>query len=196
MSKGYIDEKIIPMKLETDNSISMSLEDGYYISGKLETFTKALYFNDSVSIYSPSSFIDMPDEIKEIKYPTNFRPEVIKTNLAGDVNLSISLLKVSEDMEVKTLVTDFKSLLSKAHNGIKFLEYDEFDNDCCVKMYCFDFIIPGIDERIYHKTGLGKIGRETVQVMFNCREPLSWTWKKAVNDILQNIIPIRKQTNE
>ena len=42
MSKGYIDEKIIPMKLETDNSISMSLEDGYYISGKLETFTKAL----------------------------------------------------------------------------------------------------------------------------------------------------------
>jgi hypothetical protein len=32
--------------------------------------------------------------------------------------------------------------------------------------------------------------------MFNCREPLAWTWKKAVNDILQNIIPIRKQTNE
>jgi len=90
------------------------------------------------------------------------------------------------------LVTDFKSLLSKAHNGIKFLTYDELEKEGCVKMYCFDFIIPGIDERIYHKTGLGKIGRETVQVMFNCREPLSWTWKKAVNDILQNIIPVRK----
>ena len=95
-------------------------------------------------------------------------------------------------MEIKTLVTDFRNLLAKAHNGIKFLGYDEFDNDGCVKMYCFDFIIPGIDERIYHKTGLGKIGRETVQVMFNCREPLSWTWKKAVNDILQNIKPVRK----
>ena len=196
MSKNHIDEKIIPMKLEMDNSISMSLEDGYYISGKLETFTKAIYFNDSVSIYTPSSFIDMPDEIKEIKYPTNFRPEIIKTNLAGDVNLSTSLLKVGEDTEVKTSATDFKNLLSKAHNGIKFLEYDEFDNDGFVKMYCFDFIIPGIDERIYHKTGLGKIGIETVQVMFNCREPLAWTWKKAVNDILQNIIPIRKQTGE
>ena len=91
MSKGYIDEKIIPMKLETDNNISMSLEDGHYISGKLENFTKALYFNDSVSIYTPLSFIDMPDEIKEIKYPTKFRPEIIKTNLAGDINLSLSL---------------------------------------------------------------------------------------------------------
>ena len=196
MAENYYDKQIIPLKVRSSEAESMSLDTGYYIEGRLETFSKEQYFDDLLSIYIPESFIDMPDEIKEIKYPTNFRPEIIKTNLAGDVNLSISLFKFGEDTEVKTLVTDFKSLLSKAHNGIKFLEYDEFDNEGCVKMYCFDFIIPGIDERIYHKTGLGKIGRETVQVMFNCREPLAWTWKKAVNDILQNIIPIRKQTNE
>ena len=196
MAENYYDKQIIPLKVRNSEAEAMSLDTGYYIEGRLETFSKGQYFDDLLSIYIPKSFIDMPDEIKEIKYPTNFRPEIIKTNFAGDVNLSISLLKVGEDMEIKTLVTDFKSLLSKAHNGIKFLEYDELEKEGCVKMYCFDFIIPGIDERIYHKTGLGKIGRETVQVMFNCREPLSWTWKKAVNDILQNIIPIRKQTNE
>ena len=190
--KNYYDKQIIPLKVRSSEAESMSLDTGYYIEGRLETFSKEQYFDDLLSIYIPESFIDMPDEIKEIKYPTNFRPEIIKTNLAGDVNLSISLLKVGEDMEIKTLVTDFRNLLAKAHTGIKFLEYDEFDNDGFVKMYCFDFIIPGIDERIYHKTGLGKIGRETVQVMFNCREPLSWTWKKAVNDILQNIKPVRK----
>ena len=192
MAENYYDKQIIPLKVRSSEAEAMSLDTGYYIEGRLETFSKEQYFDDLLSIYIPESFIDLPDEIKEIKYPTNFRPEVIKTNLAGDVNLSISLLKVSEDTEVKTLVTDFKSLLSKAHNGIKLLEYDELEKEGCVKMYCFDFIIPGIDERIYHKTGLGKIGRETVQVMFNCREPLSWTWKKAVNDILQNIIPVRK----
>ena len=190
--RKYYDKQIIPLKVRSFEAEAMSLDTGYYIEGRLETFSKEQYFDKLLSIYIPESFIDMPDEIKEIKYPTNFRPEIIKTNLAGDVNLSISLLKVSEDTEVKTLVTDFKNLLSKAHNGIKFLEYDELEKEGCVKMYCFDFIIPGIDERIYHKTGLGKIGRETVQVMFNCREPLSWTWKKAVNDILQNIIPVRK----
>ena len=194
--KNYYDKQIIPLKVRSSEAEAMSLDTGYYIEGRLETFSKEQYFDNLLSIYIPESFIDMPDEIKEIKYPTNFRPEIIKTNLAGDVNLSISLIKVSEDTEVKTLVTDFKSLLSKAHNGIKFLEYNELEKEGCVKMYCFDFIIPGIDERIYHKTGLGKIGRETVQVMFNCREPLAWTWKKAVNDILQNIIPVRKQTNE
>ena len=194
--KNYYDKQIIPLKVRSSEAESMSLDTGYYIEGRLETFSKGQYFDDLLSIHIPESFIDMPDEIKEIKYPNNFRPEIIKTNFAGDVNLSISLLKFGEDMEIKTLVTDFRNLLAKAHTGIKFLEYDEFDNDGFVKMYCFDFIIPGIDERIYHKTGLGKIGRETVQVMFNCREPLAWTWKKAVNDILQNIIPVRKQTNE
>ena len=192
MAANYYDKQIIPLKVGNFEAEAMSLDTGYYIEGRFETFSKEQYFDKLLSIYIPESFIDMPDEIKEIKYPTNFRPEIIKTNLAGDVNLSISLLKVSEDTEVKTLVTAFKSLLSKAHNGIKFLEYDELEKEGYVKMYCFDFIIPGIDERIYHKTGLGKIGRETVQVMFNCREPLSWTWKKAVNDILQNIIPVRK----
>ena len=192
MPKGYIDEKIIPMKLETDNSISMSLEDGYYISGKLETFTKALYFNDSVSIYSPSSFIDMPDEIKEIKYPTSFRPEIIKTNLAGDVNLSLSLLEEGKDADIETLLSDLRSLLSKAHKGIRFLEAKKLNKEGFVEINCFDFILPGIDEKIYHMMGMGKTDRQIIQVIFNCMEPDANSWKKAVIDIFQNIEFIRK----
>jgi len=192
MSKGYIDEKIIPMKLETDNSISMSLEDGYYISGKLETFTKALYFNDSVSIYSPSSFIDMPDEIKEIKYPTKFRPEIIKTNLAGDINLSLSLLEEGKDADVETLLSDLKSLLSKAHKGIRFLEAKKLNKEGFVEINCFDFVLPGIDEKIYHMMGMGKTDRQIIQVIFNCMEPDANAWKKAVIDIFENIELVRK----
>ena len=145
MAENYYDKQIIPLKVRNSEAEAISLDTGYYIEGRLETFRKEHYFDNLLSIYISESFIDMPDEIKEIKYPNNFRPEIIKTNLVGDVNLSISLLKVSEDTEVKTLVADFKNLLSKAHAGIKFLEYDEFDNDGCVKMYCFGFIIPGID---------------------------------------------------
>jgi len=192
MSKGYIDEKIIPMKLETDNNISMSLEDGHYISGKLENFTKALYFNDSVSIYTPSSFIDMPDEIKEIKYPTSFRPEIIKTNLAGDINLSLSLLEEGKDADIETLQSDLRSLLSKAHKGIKFLEAKKLNKEGFVEINCFDFILPGIDEKIFHMMGMGKTDRQIIQVIFNCREPDANAWKKAVIDIFENIELVRK----
>ena len=187
-----VDEEILAIKKSIEDNSLASLKEGYYISGKLETFTKALYFNDSVSIYSPSSFIDMPDEIKEIKYPTNFRPEIIKTNLAGDINLSLSLLEEGKDADIETLLSDLRSLLSKAHKGIRFLEAKKLNKEGFVEINCFDFILPGIDEKIYHIVGMGKIDRKIIQLIFNCREYSSNAWKKAATDIFQNIELIRK----
>ena len=189
---NYIDEKIIPLKIENHENETMSLEEGYYIDGKLETFTKTAYFNDTVSIYTPSSFIGMPDEIKEIKYPTGFRPEIIKTNLAGDINLSFSLLEEGDNTDVETLVSDVINILSKAHKGIKFLDSTKLNKEGCVEMHCFDFILPGIDEKIYHMIGMGKAGKKIIQTIFNCREIGANTWKKAAKDIFQNIELIRK----
>ena len=190
--KNYYDKQIIPLKVRSSEAESMSLDTGYYIEGRLETFSKEQYFDDLLSIYIPESFIDMPDEIKEIKYPTGFRPEIIKTNLAGDINLSFSLLEESGNADVETLVSDFVNILSKAHKGIKFLDSTKLKKEGCLEVYCFDFILPGIDEKIYHMIGMGKADRKIIQTIFNCRESSANTWKKAVTDIFQNIELIRK----
>ena len=115
--KTHIDEKVVPIKLTNEIDYTMSLDTGYYILGSLEKFVIEEIFNQSISVYIPSSFIDMPDEIKAIKYPTNFRPEIIKTNLVGDINLSFSFFEDNEDVDIETLVKDFKNLLSKTHKG-------------------------------------------------------------------------------
>ena len=190
--KNYYDKQIIPLKVRNSEAESMSLDTGYYIEGRLETFSKEQYFDDLLGIYIPESFIDMPDEIKEIKYPTGFRPEIIKTNLAGDINLSFSLLEESGNADVETLVSDFVNILSKAHKGIKFLDSTKLKKEGCLEVYCFDFILPGIDEKIYHMIGMGKADRKIIQTIFNCRESSANTWKKAVTDIFQNIELIRK----
>ena len=187
-----VDEEILAIKKSVEDNSLASLKEGYYVSAKLETFTKAPYFNDTVSIYTPSSFIDMPDEIKEIKYPTNFRPEIIKTNLAGDINLSFSLLEEGDNADVETLASDFVNILSKAHKGIKFLDSRKLNKEGCIEMYCFDFILPGIDEKIYHMIGMGKAGKKIIQTIFNCSESSANAWKKAVTDIFQTIELIRK----
>lgn len=187
-----IDEKIIPMKLDSYGNISMSLEGGYYISGKLETFENVSYFNHRVSLYTPVSFIDMPDEIKEIKYPTSFRPEVIKTNLAGDVNFNFCLLEGDPEADAETLMNDFKNLLAKAHGNIRFGESVTLNKEENMELYCFDFVLPGIDEKIYHRVGMGKADKNILQGIFNCRESQAGAWEKAVTDVFQNIRLIRK----
>ena len=170
----------------------MSLNTGYYILGSLENFIIEEIFDQSIYVYIPSSFIDMPDEIREIKHPTNFRPEIIKTNLVGDINLGFSFFEDNEDVDIETLVKDFKNLLSKTHKGVKFLDSTKLKKEGCIEMYCFDFILPGIDEKIYHMIGMGKAGKKIIQTIFNCSESSANAWKKAVTDIFQTIELIRK----
>ena len=190
--KTHIDEKVVPIKLTNEIDYTMSLDTGYYILGSLEKFVIEEIFNQSISVYIPSSFIDMPDEIKAIKYPTNFRPEIIKTNLVGDINLSFSFFEDNEDVDIETLVKDFNNLLSKTHKGVKFLDSMKLKKEGYIEMHCFDFILPGIDEKIYHMIGMGKAGRKIIQTIFNCSESSANAWKKAVTDIFQTIEFIRK----
>ena len=62
--KNYYDKQIIPLKVRNYEAEVMSLDTGYYIEGRLETFSKEQYFDDLLSIYIPESFIDLPKKAR------------------------------------------------------------------------------------------------------------------------------------
>jgi hypothetical protein len=62
--KNYYDKQIIPLKVRNSEAEAMSLDKGYYIEGRLETFSKEKYFDDLLSIYIPESFIDLPKKAR------------------------------------------------------------------------------------------------------------------------------------
>ena len=62
--KNYYDKQIIPLKVRNSEAEAMSLDTGYYIEGRLETFSKEQYFDDLLSIYIPESFIDLPKKAR------------------------------------------------------------------------------------------------------------------------------------
>lgn len=51
--KNYYDKQIIPLKVRNSKAEAMSLDMGYYIEGRFETFSKEQYFDDLLSIYIP-----------------------------------------------------------------------------------------------------------------------------------------------
>ena len=53
MVANYYDKQIIPLKARNSEAEAMSLDMGYYIEGRLETFRKEYYFDDLLSIYIP-----------------------------------------------------------------------------------------------------------------------------------------------
>ena len=62
--KNYYDKQIIPLKVRNSKAEAMSLDMGYYIEERFETFSKEQYFDKLLSIYIPESFIDMPKEAR------------------------------------------------------------------------------------------------------------------------------------
>ena len=184
---NYVDEKIIPIKVSNTDEPHQSLEEGYYISGRLETFSREKYFEGLVSAYVPDSFINMPDEVKEIKYPTNFRPDIIKTNLSGDIDLSFSLLTNVEKIDVEVMAVDFINILRKSHKGVKLGDLNYLSKEGFIEMRYFDFTLMGVDERLYHLIAMGEVNEKVLQVSFNCRENDIYKWQRAVMDIVGSI---------
>ena len=183
----YIDEKIIPIKVSNTDEHQQSLEEGYYISDRLETFSKEKYFEGLISAYVPESFINMPNEVKEIKYPTNFRPDIIKTNLSGDIDLNFSLLTNVEKIDVEVMAVDFMNLLRKSHKGIKLGDLNYLSKEGFIEMRYFDFTLMGVDERLYHLIAMGEVNEKVLQVTFNYRENDIYKWQRAVIDIFGSI---------
>ena len=184
---NYVDEKIISIKVSNTDEHHQSLEEGYYISGRLETFSREKYFEGLVSAYIPDSFINMPDEVKEIKYPTNFRPDIIKTNLSGDIDLSFSLLTNVEKIDVEVMAVDFINILRKSHKGVKLGDLNYLSKEGFIEMRYFDFTLMGVDERLYHLIAMGEVNEKVLQVSFNCRENDIYKWQRAVMDIVGSI---------
>jgi hypothetical protein len=183
----YIDEDIIPLKVGLYKNKKQSLDEGYYISGNFETFSKKYFFNEKILIYIPDTFIDMPRELIDIKYPSNDRPDIIKTNLDADVNLSISLLENEENIDAEVMGQDFVKLISKVYKGAKAEKLSHVDKPNFIKKHLFEFVIMGFDEKMYHILALANIGKEVLQLMFSCPESEKYEWSSAIEDCFTSI---------
>ena len=88
----YLDETILEIKRQKDKEENINIEEGVHIKNEYVEFEEIKLFNESMSILLPKSFIDLPDSMKKIKYPSEQRPHIIKTSLDTSVNFGFSLL--------------------------------------------------------------------------------------------------------
>ena len=73
----FLDEKILEAKQIKDKLENTDIKKGVYIKEEFVEFEEVKLFNDSMSILVPSSFIDLPENRKKIKYPSQQRPQII-----------------------------------------------------------------------------------------------------------------------
>lgn len=174
----YQDEKIAELKKQLRRQKYTDIKgEGVFINNQLVKFG-ARTVNDRVELYIPEAFIDMPEEIKLMKYPSVSRPQCIYTSLDGSVNFAFSLIDQSTpDSQVVSLTAQMMEVIHKSNPAAVF---DQEASELLVSGHpicMFDFKSYGIDEQMYNMSCFTPLSSGTLHCTFSCVDGDSEDWK-------------------
>ena len=87
----FLDEKIMEMRRQEKQKELNIREDELIVKGEKIKFQDTTLFQEKMLILLPTSFVDMPQKIARLKYPSEQRPQIIKTDLLGSTNVAFNL---------------------------------------------------------------------------------------------------------
>lgn len=178
------DETILKKRENIKKQKYTSIENGFYFEGQIMHFAEKTIF-DAFSIYIPDIMRVMPEEISRIKYPSEFRPDMIYTTLDLSVNIGFSMLcKNLEVKDVKKMSERMMSAIKRSNSDIRFYGVDNIKE---IGGCYFTFRSHAMDSDIYNMTLITPIGKDLLQSSFNCLYRDSDKWKKIIIIIWKTI---------
>jgi len=176
----YQDEKLAEIKRKKCVIEHSNIKgNGMYINNQFIKFHQ-IEILDSIVMYMPEEFIDMPETVISMKYPSTNRPKVIKTSLTTTTNFCFNLFPEQVTKEnAGEYAMQLKEVIKKVNPSFRFLEEHEEVNEQGDVIEMFDFISYGMDEQIYNMMCLIPLHNGTLQAIFNCLDRESEDWKEA-----------------
>lgn len=184
---GHIDEQIIEQLNKYKKEGYGDIYSGIYIKEKLYKFEEQHLLEDRVSVMLPVSFMDMKPNIAKVKYPSEQRPQVIKTNLNCSVNFTFSILEVPlEAAQVKSIKDDFYNIIKKTQPTNIFYENKEEEINTTMIGW-FDYKSYAIDSHIYNLVFITPIDGKILHGTFSCLYKEAQNWKFVILQVMNTI---------
>ncbi|WP_238918012.1 hypothetical protein [Clostridium sp. YIM B02555] len=164
------------------------------IGKKFYEFEEAEFFDGKIKMYIPNTFEDMPLEAKKLKYPSENRPDIIKSNENGSIAVTFKLIdSYLTDEQIEELKDAMKMINNRLNpSNIYFdegiLEVEE------KKIGYFDFKSSAIDDFLYNFIFLFALQEKTIMGTFSCSYSEYDEWKDIVVEMV-NTLKTKKVEN-
>lgn len=184
----FYDEKVIELRQKEKEKEYTTLETGIYVNRELIEFSAEKLFDDQVEIVLPTSFIDMPQAVVKVKYPSEYRPPIIKTSLNGTANFTFNLFDIliegSDGLE--EVSAHFQLVLKQVNPAIKIHNYDEV---ICEDQHhrFFSYKSYGLDMQMYNLIGVTPIKNKILQTCFNCPYEERELWEQIAQQVFLTV---------
>ena len=193
---SFIDEKIAEEVNKKKIGVHGTIEEGITINEELFTFHEEKLFDDIFSIMLPDSFIDMPEEMKNIKFPSLNRPQIIKCSKDGSINIGISKTNADINAEILPKTLNIVKQNIKNVNPANVFYDIKCESTDYITFGWFDFKTYAIDGQLYCMSALiiveGKMYHTSLCTVFNNMN----NWKQVMHEILLSMKDLTKLNRE
>lgn len=189
---GNIDEKILEI-LNSEESKSQNINDGQVkIGNRYYEFEERSFYDDNVKLLIPKDFIDMPQHLREIKYPSSQRPEIILTDESSSINIMLNRIDSSlNEKQVKELTDGMKAILKKVNPANIFFT-DGIEKVDEKNIGYFEFKSPAMDGFIYNLMFFFEFKGKTVMGTFCCRYDEYKDWREVAFQVMKSLRVTKK----
>ncbi|SNS15304.1 hypothetical protein SAMN05446037_100514 [Anaerovirgula multivorans] len=189
----YMDEKILKMKNQFKKYENKDIMGTVHIGEEKFEFEDVEFFDGKMTMRIPEVFTDMPLEMAKMKYPSEQRPQSIKTNEDGSVNITLSLFdEAIEKDQIKECRNGFRSIIKRMNPSTLFFDNEIMDMED-TKIGYFDYRSPALDDNLYNIMFVRAIDSKLLMGTFNCIFKDMEEWKPVA---LQMILSIKDLTQK
>lgn len=185
----YYDEQILEARWEEERRKHTTLETGIYVDDDLITFTQIILPNTRIQLFLPEQFIPMPDQVRDVKYPSRNAPDFIITSLDSTVNFGFNILPVQlEEGDTKTMSSQFQDALRNVNPSIRINE--RVDNTAAGKgneMSWFGFKGYALDGQNYNRMYIIRMRKTVLHGVFNCPPRVKDQWANIVDQCFHTV---------
>ncbi|WP_297423986.1 hypothetical protein [Clostridium sp.] len=184
-----IDEKILDFMREAEkreakkdicNGI-VNIGDRYY------EFEEKCFFGDKLKIYISNNFEDMPLEMRQIKYPSDNRPEVIRSNEEGSIAITLNIIDSPLDEERVEELKNGMMMIIKNTNPANIFFDDGVIEVNSKNIGYFEFKSYAIDDSLYNVMFFLEFEEKTLMGTFTCLYKDYEEWRDVAFQVINTI---------
>lgn len=185
----HMDEKILALLNESEKtSVPLNICTGpVRVGSRFYEFEQQGFWDNKLCLYIPKDFADMPEHLRAVKYPYQQRPQIIKSDETGAINITLS--KVEQDLQdqwVKELTAGMKATIKRANPAsVFYTEGVEMVGEKQVGY--FDFKSPALDGFLYHLMFFLALEGKMVMGTFCCPFAEYEEWREIAFQVMRTV---------
>ncbi|MCB2362132.1 hypothetical protein [Clostridium estertheticum] len=193
-----IDEKILDFINESEKKQAKKdiCSGPIKIGNRYYEFEEKEFFDEKLKIYIPKDFEDMPLDVRKFKYPSESRPEIIKSNEEGSIAITLNIIDSPLDEErVEELKDGMKMIIKKSNPSNVFYEDGVLEVES-KNIGFFEFKSSVIDDFLYNLMFFLEFKEKTLMGTFSCPYKKYNDWRDVAFQVINNLKVVKEEKGD